>query len=1298
MTHLAPVEPALADLRLETRSYTQLTPSRLPDNEQIFNALDYAYHHSPVPEDKLSSEGRELIQDVRDIIKTMGDMVESKNRDELIQETVFNSYGVDLSHAQQSGVNPIDKAEAKADRDEAGKHLRVLATLFLTNGEVRKLVKDLGIVGRDMFATGAVKAADAARPNTDQLNQIDQPAADRTWVGPDGQTLGPNDSPTLAMKTADGSQVRYDPKDAPGQAQIIGKDGNTRTAGEAYGQYQETKGNVMSQARQAGQQAMQGARDAHQQGHGISGAAQAGAQNAANQQGYNQGQQGQGNPLMENVQHHGSAIDRERDPNASYGTQARQMAAGARQHGQNDPQMQDAQDAAHGRFQAAKEKIPEEHRQRLNNAANEVEQIFRDEFPKERRDQFVYRLKKVLVEVQQHKDYYEAMDWLLTSVEKYKGYGMHVAEKGNAARQDAAADSHATGTLDSFLLILERFANGQSLTPIRRALDQLYTDTMNDQQLRAWWNAVDEYVHAVLLEPGYVMDDDCNTHGRQLRDTGRQFFEGRYKAHWDNLWDVMTSWLKAFHDDPLNRQFGEDWKRLTKDVLFDGDGKLTFKPHLWNDIRKVILPSLIRNIGYVPIPRAEYTDDKLDLVVENLILSGPNLFPNIVTLENHNFFQFAPSGNIRDRNHNRFKLGVQQIQADIRDVRFAFKKKSGFPRLKDSGIADVVVARQGISIEVELETVEDRPDTIFVVRRVNTTVDELSFKLRDTKHDMLYKFIKGPATGVIKKALAKGIEAGIRSALEYVDEQLVEVRNTIDQSKDQDEVTRKQALQQLYKRKKAEAAEAKGKVDEHKPKGEFKVVTDRDESLLPNMSQDPSKSIAKRLWKTEDAARSGRTWHSPAFSIAGNTAHPAVTGQHHPHAAGGAARGTGMTAAAGQRMDDRRDDGRDRTLGDRAREATTGDRYGDNTRGDRYTDTRDDGRHGHGMGAAAGAAGLGGAAGLAAGHATGRHHDQDTRHTGQQYDQRDERGLGHSGVGHTGTQGHHTGVGQTGTHGHTGVGQTGTQQTGGATGSKQGVEQAMQELRATGATDQTGSQQGYQQGTQQGYQQGTQQGYQQGTQQQYQGQGQHSGVGQAAGVGAGAGLGAGALAGGVGHQSGGQQYPGGQATGQQLEQQQLGQQYVGQQAGQQQVGGQQQHLGQPQAIGGQQYSNQQQGQYAQQQVPGQQQAGHTGLAGATGQHLGNHPQQPSGTYHGERIPDGGQVASQHLAGGQGQQGYTGQQLAGQQTQQGQTQQESGGLMGMARSAVNAVTGGGNNNQGSATSAGAPVQQQQQRPM
>ena len=44
-------------------------------------------------------------------------------------------------------------------------------------------------------------------------------------------------------------------------------------------------------------------------------------------------------------------------------------------------------------------------------------------------------------------------------------------------------------------------------------------------------------------------------------------------------------------------------------------------------------------------------------------------------------------------------LTLAQIQADMRDVAFYFHKKTGLPRLKDSGLADVFLGGKGITVK-----------------------------------------------------------------------------------------------------------------------------------------------------------------------------------------------------------------------------------------------------------------------------------------------------------------------------------------------------------------------------------------------------------------------------------------------------------------------------------------------------------------------------------------------------------------------------------------------------------------------
>ncbi len=157
--------------------------------------------------------------------------------------------------------------------------------------------------------------------------------------------------------------------------------------------------------------------------------------------------------------------------------------------------------------------------------------------------------------------------------------------------------------------MLERFADGKSMDTIIDAINDLIDDTKNDEEFRQWFQAVDAYARKVLLEPGYVLEPLCNSEGREVRDSGCRFYDEKYKAHFDCLFDSIGTWFSAMGEDPLNKRFGDDWARLTHDLLFDSEGSLKFKPELWMDIRKVILPSIVDRVrDFVSIWRQSTSD------------------------------------------------------------------------------------------------------------------------------------------------------------------------------------------------------------------------------------------------------------------------------------------------------------------------------------------------------------------------------------------------------------------------------------------------------------------------------------------------------------------------------------------------------------------------------------------------------------------------------------------------------------------------------------------------------------------
>lgn len=486
----------------------------------------------------------------------------------------------------------------------------------------------------------------------------------------------------------------------------------------------------------------------------------------------------------------------------------------------------------------------------------------KEKFPEERRERFIYRLKKVLVEQQRHQDYQEAVDFFLDRAENYTGAAKNATGQSGGHVNAVRSDSHYQKAEQNLQTLLERFADNQSMQPIFDAVNQIYEDSRNDRDLRSWFSELNTYVRKVLSEPGFVMQDECDREGHRLRENSKGFFNERYKGHREQFTNEVQRFFQSYADDRLNQQLGEDFKRLFKGLALDGDGNLTIKPHLWNDIRSVIIPQLARQVGYVPIPRVEYTDATVDLVIENLTLESQNILPNILEIEVKNYFKLSPYNNVQDRNKHSFWLSFSQVQADIRDVPFYFKKKSGFPKMSDSGIADVLLAGKGISGQVHLQST-GRTGHAFNVVGVTVKVDSLKFKVRDAKHSFLISVIRPLATGLIKKAIENGIASAIRSGLEQVNQQLSDITERLHDASGRDDVNRRDVIRDAFARRKEEAAHKAKETD--KKTGDFKVSADRNSKILEWESK--QSIVATSDKRAEQSSTPNRDWHSPKFDV-----------------------------------------------------------------------------------------------------------------------------------------------------------------------------------------------------------------------------------------------------------------------------------------------------------------------------------------------------------------------------------------------------------------------------------------------
>lgn len=154
--------------------------------------------------------------------------------------------------------------------------------------------------------------------------------------------------------------------------------------------------------------------------------------------------------------------------------------------------------AAKSRFQSISNRVPEKHKQTARKEADNAKKYLQKQFPKERQDQLISRLKKVIVECQAHQDYQKSISWLISQFERYFSHGKRIASSGaEQASGSFFEDPSISQAASEMRILLERLANGRSMSAMFDEIRKIQKDADTDEELREWWSRVDSFVKSV---------------------------------------------------------------------------------------------------------------------------------------------------------------------------------------------------------------------------------------------------------------------------------------------------------------------------------------------------------------------------------------------------------------------------------------------------------------------------------------------------------------------------------------------------------------------------------------------------------------------------------------------------------------------------------------------------------------------------------------------------------------------------------------------------------------------------------
>ncbi|KAL8760178.1 MAG: hypothetical protein Q9199_000200 [Rusavskia elegans] len=574
----------------------------------------------------------------------------------------------------------------------------------------------------------------------------------------------------------------------------------------------------------------------------------------------------------------------------------------ARQHGsQGLSQLRDQASA----------NVPDETKDKAKNFRDRTTNYAKEKLPKERRDQSIFRLKKMIVEIQSHQDYQQAIETLLNLAEEYSGHGKNLSQQGAGTVKGAHGDTALTSAetdlrvrlgianqhsslLTQIKTLLERFANYTSADDMVDAVNAVYRDADKDPELKNWFKSINGYVRKCLKQQGFIMQDNATEEWNQLYDHGHFLLRERYRDHTNRVLDEIKFFGLQFDEDPMNKKFAASLQKLFTELGNDENGKPVFKAHLLKDLSQVIVPGIFESVRYVPIPRIEYSDPMIDAIVENLVIESDNLAPNSFEFGSDNYFRWGRK-TVTNENKNKVMVSVSGVQMDLKDVSYYIHKKQGFPSIKDTGVMDIHMGGTGFSFKIAMETA-DKSDRqhFFKINRIDVDMKSLNIKLKQSKHKLLFNIFKPLLFAVVKPAISKVLEKLIKDQVHQLDGKAFEIHQEAER------VARAakndpQNAPNIYNRyvNAAKTTLTKNKEQAQAATADKKtnVAMTQHDSMFQNIKLPGG--ISTKATEYKNLAAQGDKWESPVFSLgsAGETTNlpkaSSVTRKPHQASSGG---------------------------------------------------------------------------------------------------------------------------------------------------------------------------------------------------------------------------------------------------------------------------------------------------------------------------------------------------------------------------------------------------------------------------
>ncbi|OJD11162.1 hypothetical protein AJ78_08016 [Emergomyces pasteurianus Ep9510] len=398
----------------------------------------------------------------------------------------------------------------------------------------------------------------------------------------------------------------------------------------------------------------------------------------------------------------------------------------------------------------------------------------------------LYRVKKTVQNLRKRNDYATSVSTITQLIKRYGIiYSRAVGETVNITEEELNAKSDLKRAVRNLWNLIGSFGDRNEWQLVESTFNEVVKHSEKDPEFESLLKDIGNSIQSLLMDPGFFDSADKTIDLLKQRSSG----VGSDSALRQDIDEFFQHLGRALASIPKDKSVA---KLITATKRLGGDLARAFHetaPAVSEDALNVFLPTLIRSVQHIPIPRLEVSVPELDLLLENVVLEPGHSFRSssffpwrlLFTTRNDVEVRKTHSKAANTSTKNVVSITMNGLNISGREFGYWIRVHSPpyIPSLSDEGIASFALDERGIDISLDLEIGRDRIERLVSLLAVRVHIHKLDYTVHKSTWSFMWWMLKPFLKHMVRRVLEKKIAEQIVVAAHILNRELVFARERL---------------------------------------------------------------------------------------------------------------------------------------------------------------------------------------------------------------------------------------------------------------------------------------------------------------------------------------------------------------------------------------------------------------------------------------------------------------------------------------------------------------------------------------